>query len=240
MFVTNSIINNKEQYYYDKDKMLYDWCTTITDEMWSGSGRLVSDRLPTENGKSFLEFIKDLAIRSIIGKNLIKDFEEIRDGLKIAFQDQRNENLSLLLLDDNNNLSDIKLVSIGKSDCTLADPAVIIDELTSHQDGKNPYILLHNHPTGFPNPSLEDCGTTFRMMKALKPLGFEMIDHLIIGKGGLYSFAVSDLDQSLDPIVTVEITKMLSAPEGYRNKVLDTLDQKTLYSVAKREDERTR
>ena len=42
-------------------------------------------------------------------------------------------------------------------------------------------LLAHNHPSGNPEPSLDDIKITKRLMKAGKLLNIEVLDHLIIG-----------------------------------------------------------
>jgi DNA repair protein RadC len=50
-------------------------------------------------------------------------------------------------------------------------------------------ILVHNHPSGDPSPSLEDAQLTARISKAGEILGIKLLDHVIIGELGHYSFA---------------------------------------------------
>ena len=49
-------------------------------------------------------------------------------------------------------------------------------------------ILVHNHPSGNPIPSKDDENITERMTNAGKVIGINLLDHIIIGKGNLYSF----------------------------------------------------
>lgn len=48
-------------------------------------------------------------------------------------------------------------------------------------------ILAHNHPSGDPEPSLEDLELTRKMQEAAGILGFEILDHLIVGQKGYVS-----------------------------------------------------
>ena len=49
-------------------------------------------------------------------------------------------------------------------------------------------ILLHNHPSGEPSPSREDEEITKRLVQAGEILDIKVIDHVIIGRYGYYSF----------------------------------------------------
>lgn len=42
-------------------------------------------------------------------------------------------------------------------------------------------MLLHNHPSGIPEPSREDVLLTLRVKEAGEMLGIELLDHIIIG-----------------------------------------------------------
>ena len=50
-------------------------------------------------------------------------------------------------------------------------------------------ILLHNHPSGDPTPSLEDRQLTDRLVAVEKLLGIRVLDHVIIGDSRYVSFA---------------------------------------------------
>ncbi len=55
---------------------------------------------------------------------------------------------------------------------------------------KAKYIMLcHNHPSGKPQPSQQDIEVTRMIVQALKPLGVEVCDHIVVGGGGYASMA---------------------------------------------------
>jgi DNA repair protein RadC len=49
-------------------------------------------------------------------------------------------------------------------------------------------ILIHNHPSGELNPSDEDLSLTKRVMEAGAIVGIRVLDHIIVGPGGHFSF----------------------------------------------------
>lgn len=55
------------------------------------------------------------------------------------------------------------------------------------------FVLVHNHPSGDPAPSVEDARLTERMDAAARLLGLPMLDHVIIGADGYFSFADAGL-----------------------------------------------
>lgn len=49
-------------------------------------------------------------------------------------------------------------------------------------------VLVHNHPSGDPEPSEDDLTITKRLIEAGKILGIEVVDHVIIAKNNYFSF----------------------------------------------------
>jgi DNA repair protein RadC len=54
-------------------------------------------------------------------------------------------------------------------------------------------LLVHNHPSGDPTPSGDDINFTERVRTAGELLGIRLLDHLIIGGEGAFSFADAGL-----------------------------------------------
>jgi DNA repair protein RadC len=50
-------------------------------------------------------------------------------------------------------------------------------------------VLVHNHPSGDPTPSREDCELTVRMRDIGRMLGIPIIDHVVIADGTFRSIA---------------------------------------------------
>ena len=58
-------------------------------------------------------------------------------------------------------------------------------------------IIVHNHPSGDPQPSKEDKNITGRLWIALKSIQVTIHDHIVIGEG-YYSFRDSGFFDSID------------------------------------------
>jgi DNA repair protein RadC len=54
-------------------------------------------------------------------------------------------------------------------------------------------VLIHNHPTGNPEPSVEDKELTKEIEEAAKMLGLVLLDHVIIGSESYFSFRLEGL-----------------------------------------------
>lgn len=53
-------------------------------------------------------------------------------------------------------------------------------------------LFVHNHPSGNPEPSPQDRAVTKRLVEAGKLVGIDVLDHVIVGHQGHYSFAEHD------------------------------------------------
>ncbi|OQX22095.1 MAG: hypothetical protein BWK75_01645, partial [Candidatus Altiarchaeales archaeon A3] len=49
-------------------------------------------------------------------------------------------------------------------------------------------ILVHNHPSGEPQPSQDDIEITNRIISACDIVGIKVLDHIIIGDSNYFSF----------------------------------------------------
>ena len=54
--------------------------------------------------------------------------------------------------------------------------------------GATNIIIIHNHPSGVPEPSREDVQITKKLQEASELIGIQFSAHIIIGRDGYYSF----------------------------------------------------
>jgi DNA repair protein RadC len=52
-------------------------------------------------------------------------------------------------------------------------------------------VLIHNHPSGCPEPSAGDDKTTQNLLRACKLVGLVLLDHVIVGEREHYSYSDS-------------------------------------------------
>ena len=50
--------------------------------------------------------------------------------------------------------------------------------------GSAAIILVHNHPSGDPSPSPDDAAMTQNVVEAGKMLNIEVLDHIVVARGG--------------------------------------------------------
>lgn len=54
-------------------------------------------------------------------------------------------------------------------------------------------ILIHNHPSGSPNPSNKDKEVTKEVYEALNTIGIKLVDHIVLGDNIYVSFSEQQL-----------------------------------------------
>ncbi len=85
----------------------------------------------------------------------------------------------LSMLDAKNQLIQDKIMAIGSALGAYVTPREIFAEALRCEAVS--IVLLHNHPSGDPNPSMQDLDFTKRLIQAGEMLGVPLIDHLVIG-----------------------------------------------------------
>ena len=91
-----------------------------------------------------------------------------------------------MYLDTKQRLIRDMLISKGTATSTLISPREVFIEAVRYRAAS--LILVHNHPSGDPTPSREDCFLTKRMQEAGNLLGIRLLDHIVIGDQTYCSF----------------------------------------------------
>lgn len=110
------------------------------------------------------------------------------------------ENFGLLKLDSNNVLMDFKPLFRGTVDRATVHPREILSEVI--RDETASVILVHNHPSGNVNPSIEDIKLTEKIVRLLYDISVTVVDHIIVSKVDAFSF--SEMGIMPDPMELVE------------------------------------
>jgi len=104
--------------------------------------------------------------------------ESIAKYVKAAYVGRKNEAFMLMCLDKSNSLLSMEVMEEGAIDAVEIYPRKIIRHAVDH--GASYLVLAHNHPGGNMKVSDADRATTFAMMKYLKTLNIEILDHIIV------------------------------------------------------------
>ena len=106
-------------------------------------------------------------------------------------RDNRKELFLILLLDGKNRITRKVQVSEGSLNQSIVHPREVFAPAV--RESAAAVIFIHNHPSGDPAPSREDRDITRRLKEAGEILGIKVLDHIIIGDGGYFSFVESGI-----------------------------------------------
>ena len=121
------------------------------------------------------------------GKQIpVKSHQDVIRAVKQKLQDKKKEHFLILCLDTRNNLKKISTISTGTLDANLVHPREVFKEAI--QSLASSIILVHNHPSGNPEPSEADIDITKRIMETGKIVGIDVLDHIIVGDNTSFSF----------------------------------------------------
>ena len=113
--------------------------------------------------------------------------ELVADFLKaIDFHTQEQEHLISIILDSKNKIKGFYTVTVGTVDYAPAHAREVFR--LAILSGASKILLAHNHPSGSVEPSGDDIRLTSRMKEAGEIIGIEILDHVIVGENGYYSF----------------------------------------------------
>lgn len=122
-------------------------------------------------------------------KNSVKKITCAEDVFKLfhtRLKDKKQEHFYLIMLNTQNNIIGEQLISTGILDASIIDPREVFKPAIRNSASR--VILVHNHPSGDPQPSEEDTEITERLFDAGELLNIKVLDHIIIGKDNYYSF----------------------------------------------------
>ncbi len=138
-----------------------------------------------------IELGKRMTVHIPERKNKIKTAEEIAKIFISKMRGMKKEVLKGLYLDSKLRLLKEDTISIGGLNANSIQPSDIFRNAIS--EAAAAIILIHNHPSGDPEPSQRDIIVTKKLVKAGKLLGIEMLDHIIIGDSCYISLKESGL-----------------------------------------------
>ncbi len=99
---------------------------------------------------------------------------------------QEQEMFIVVSLNKLNKIISSEIVAIGTLDRTYLHPRDVFRNAIRNNAHK--IILVHNHPSGDCTPSYNDIETTKELLKVGNILGVEILDHIILGEEGFFSF----------------------------------------------------
>jgi len=116
--------------------------------------------------------------------------EDVFDYFHERLKDKKHEEFWVLMLNTQNNIIGEHMVSKGILDASIVHPREVFKPAIRESASK--IILVHNHPSGDVEPSVEDDEITRRITETGEGLGIKVLDGIIIGKDSYWSWKEND------------------------------------------------
>ena len=111
---------------------------------------------------------------------------KIYENSKHLFFGKKQEYFYCLYFNSKQELIERKLLFMGTINKSIVHPREVFKE--AYLLSASSIVCMHNHPTGDVNPSVNDINITKTLCKIGKIQNIPVVDHIIIGDNGYYSF----------------------------------------------------
>ncbi len=135
--------------------------------------------------KATFELAHRLASSPAGQKPVLKTPEEVVDQVAGRLRGERKEHFLALLLDTRGRVIKPCEVSVGSLDASIVHPREVFRAAMSASAAS--VVFVHNHPSGDPEPSVEDIQLTKRLAEVGDLVGISVIDHIIVAGGKFVS-----------------------------------------------------
>ncbi len=143
------------------------------------------------------ELARRSAMIQVHNETVIDSPEKIAEWLKAEIGASMQEQFMAVYLDTGHHIIASRTLFVGTIDTSLVYPREIFRYalLCSSTD----IMLVHNHPGGSLQPSMNDIDLTGRLIKAGRLMGVHVLDHIIVTQTGFFSFAREQLIEECFP-----------------------------------------
>lgn len=104
--------------------------------------------------------------------------KDVADYFIPILRDELKEQFILVCLSSSNKIIKYETISIGNLNSSIVHPREIFKSAIENSSAS--VILIHNHPSGNPEPSNEDISITRKLVEGGKLLDIPIFDHIII------------------------------------------------------------
>jgi DNA repair protein RadC len=132
-----------------------------------------------------LEIGRRISQRRLREGDAVRGPQDVFQHFHARLRDAEQEHFCVLLLDGRHRVLGDETVSLGTLTASLVHPREVFRPAL--RMGGAALILVHNHPSGDPEPSPEDRAVTQRLAQAGELLGIPVLDHVIVAERGYRS-----------------------------------------------------
>jgi DNA repair protein RadC len=138
-------------------------------------------------------YVAELTKRRYRGKQLpeIRGPDDVARLVGHKLRKETREHFLVLLLNARHEVMGQETVSVGSLNASIVHPREVFRPAVLASAAAT--VLVHNHPSGDPEPSEEDRSITKRLVEAGELLGISVLDHVIVASRGVVSLRARQL-----------------------------------------------
>ena len=137
------------------------------------------------------ELCTEYMAEKLKSRDLLSSPGAVVDFARMKLAALPHEDFMVIFLNVKNEIITYETIHEGTVDRAVVYPRKIIESALAHHAVG--LILIHNHPSGHPEPSAEDKAITNAIASACRPMDIRVLDHVVIGRNGYFSFAEEGL-----------------------------------------------
>jgi DNA repair protein RadC len=132
-------------------------------------------------------YVCELTKRRYRGKKLpeVRGPDDVVRLMGGKLRSEQREHFIVLLLNARHEVTGRETVSVGSLNASIVHPREVFRPAVLASAAA--VLLIHNHPSGDPEPSEEDLAITKRLVQAGEILGVSVLDHVILASRGVVS-----------------------------------------------------
>ena len=134
-----------------------------------------------------LRMAQQLAMSRLSKGRALTEPKLVFSHLQTLLQYHEHEVFALLLLDTKHRIIGFQELFRGTLDGASVYPREVVKIALEHNAAA--VVLVHNHPSGDPEPSQADRTLTTTLKNALNMIGTQTLDHIVVGHEGCVSLA---------------------------------------------------
>jgi len=127
----------------------------------------------------------------VVTQDYLRSSDAVRSYLTHALRDRNRECFLVIFLNGQNRILEMEELFHGSLTSSAIYPREVVRKVLAYDAAA--VILVHNHPSGSLKPSVHDRKVTQKLQTALESIDVRVLDHLIVGGNGFYSFAEDGL-----------------------------------------------
>jgi DNA repair protein RadC len=142
-----------------------------------------------------IKFVEAVMLRSLrtgaLDRPVLSGWQALLDYLHVALAHRPTEQFRVIFLNNRNIMIRDEVMNDGTVNAAPVYPREIVKRALDL--GAAALVLVHNHPSGDPQPSRDDIQMTKAIIEAGRHLGLSVHDHVIIGSTGHVSMRAQGL-----------------------------------------------